>query len=112
MGQHDSAESPAGAQLFEIEFAAHPGQRDIFDIRMVEALVDFFVLVLALLDVPSGQAVFDFAVGARILFEHDDQGAALGEDSRDFRTGGGASNHGHHVPRRFVFSFCHKGIFD
>ncbi len=79
---------------------------------MVEALVDFLVLVLALLDVPSRQAVLDFAVGTRILFEHDHQGAALGQDARDLRAGGRASDYGHHVARGFIFCVSHKGIFD
>ena len=110
--QHDAAETPASAQVLEIELAAHPGQRDIFDIGMVEAFVDFLVLVEALLDVPSRQPVFDFSVGAWILLEHDNQRAALGEDARDFGTGSRGTDHRHYVPRRFVLCVGHKGIFD
>ena len=79
---------------------------------MVEAFVDFLILVEALLDVPSRQPVLDFSVRARILLEHNNQRAALCEDARDFGTGGGGTDDGHHVPRRFVLSVGHKGIFD
>ena len=97
--QHDSAESPTGPQFVEIELAAHPRHRHVLDIRMVEALVDFLVLILALLDVPSRQPVFDFSVRTRILLEHDHQRAALGQDARDFRARRRGADHGHHVPR-------------
>ncbi len=66
---------------------------------MVEPLVDFLVLVLALLDVPSREPVFDFSVWARILLEHDYQRAALGQDPRDLRAGSRGPDHGHHVAR-------------
>ncbi len=103
VGQHDPRESPTGAQIFEIELAAHPRHRDVFDVGMVEALVDFLVLVLALLDVPSREAVLDFSVRTRILLEHDHERAAIGQDARDFRTGGRASDYSHHVARGFIF---------
>ncbi len=110
--QHDAAEAPSRAQIVEIELAAHPGQRHELDIGMVEALIDFLVLVAALLDVPSRQPVLDFSVGARILLDHDHQRAALGQDAGDFRARGRGADHCDHVPRCFVFCFGHKGIFD
>ena len=60
---------------------------------MVEPIIDLAVLVPALLHVPSRQPILDFSVGPRVLLEDHDQRAALGENPRDFRAGGGGADH-------------------
>jgi hypothetical protein len=44
---------------------------------MFEALVDFLVLIPALLDVPSREAILDFPVRAQVLLEDDNEGATF-----------------------------------
>ena len=108
MRQHDCAEAPALAQIVVSDVGAHPGQRDELDIGMVEAPVDFLVLVVALLDVPSRQPVLDLAVGTGVLLDDDDLRAALGQDVGDFSARGGGANHRDDVPRRFSgYGFGH-----
>jgi hypothetical protein len=76
MGQHDDVQAPFGSQVFKIEVAPEPAAGYECDIRMVEALVDLLVLILALFDVPSRQSVLDFAEGPEVLLEDDDQRTA------------------------------------
>ena len=109
MRQHQAVEPPRFAQLVELDIAAHPSQRHVLDIRMVQALVDLLVLFLALLDVPAREAVFDLAVGPRVLLEDHDYRAALGQDARDFRSGGRGAEHRHHVTRLCRVAVSHRG---
>ncbi len=108
MRQHYRAETPVLAQIVVVDVGAHPGQRDELDIRMVEAPVDFLVLVPALLDVPSRQPVLDLAVGTRVLLDDDHLRAALGQDVGDFSACGSGANYRDDVARRFSgYGFRH-----
>ena len=74
---------------------------------MIEPMVGLLVLILALIHMPSGKPIFNFAVGSRILFDYDYQNAALGQQPRDFRSCGRSANHCHYVTRTQVFSRNH-----
>ena len=81
-------------------------RRNELDVRMLEALVDFLVLILALLDVPSRQAVLDFPVGAKVLLKHDDECAALRQNPGDFGSRGRCADHRYDMTR--LITRCHK----
>src|SRR5581483_10869 len=97
VGQDYCVKAPLCPEIVELEVAAQPCQRDVGDIGMVEAFIDFLVFVLALLHMPSRKTVLDLAVRARVLFEHHDQDAALGENTRDFGARGGGADYRDYV---------------
>src|SRR5208283_3678392 len=108
VGEHDTAQAPVATQLLEIEVRPHPGQRDVFDTRPFEATIDLFIFVPPLLGVPSGQTVFDLAIGASVLFEDDHQRATRGQDLCYFGTGGGRSDYRYYMARSHVHAFTQK----
>ncbi len=106
MSEHKNVEAPIGAKIFEIDIAPEPTAGNEFDVRMLEAFVDFLVLILALLDVPSREAILDFPVGAKVLLKHDDERAALRQYPGDFGTRGRCADHRYDMTR--LITRCHK----
>ena len=99
-GEDHRRESPVPCQIGEVEVATDLGQRDEVDIRTVEPLIDGLVFLLPQLDVPARQAVLDLAVGARVLFEHHDDDAAICEHGRSLRARRCTPHDGYDVPVR------------
>ena len=110
MREHDRAELPLLAKLVELDIAAHPGLRHEGDVRMRQAPVYLFVLILALLDVPSRQSVLDFSVRALVLLEDRDDRPATGKDVCDFGAGGCSAHHCDYVPRSRCVDLGHARV--
>jgi len=96
VGENDGGEAPL-EELGEVEIAAEFGGRNEMDVGLFHARVDAGVFLFALFDVPAREAVFDFAVGALVLFEDGDANAGISENFRGYGTGNGATDDGYEM---------------
>jgi hypothetical protein len=97
VGQNHGGKAPFVGEIVEMDVAAQFGAGNEIDAGFTEPCVDASVFLFALLHVPARQAVLNFAVRPRILFEHGNPNAMIRQDFGGYGAGNGPADHGHEM---------------
>ena len=100
-------EAPVLHQLLEVDVATDLRVRHEGRAFLLELLVDDAVFLVPQRHVPARETVFDLPVRPRVLFEHEDLHALVGETARHLGTSGRAADDCHEMSGSIDLIGCH-----